>query len=387
MLDDVAPRIETELAGQPEVKASLQRTIGQAYLAQTRFAEAERYAKTALETQLNIYGQDHLETARTLTALATVLANKGDRAEAEKYLQRAIEVYRSQQQKGHDDIKSMATALTLHGDMLWSKGDYLRADAAYSESVALASQIQASDRAFFAGTKGALGYNRYALGRLHEAEALLREAVAEYRNLPNAQLDVAVNLNPLAHVLMWTGRYDEALSLVRESKSISGPLLGEDNYYFARSLFLEAYTLALKGDYPEAEKVADKLEEILNRSFPEDKIAKANLCDTRTIILTRSGRAAEGEIFGRLATELYQSSGVRGSNNITIARMHWAESLREQKKYEQAEKLLLSAYQDSSEVYGAHYWRAQDVAHELVKLYDTWKKPEAAARYRSIQRH
>jgi serine/threonine protein kinase/Tfp pilus assembly protein PilF len=384
MLDDVAPRIEAELSDQPEVKASLERTIGEAYSAQTRFAEAERFLNAALEAELKIYGEDHLETARTLGGLSGVAWIKGDRVGAEKYLQRAIAIYRSRQEKGEVDVKSMASALSYYGDVLWSKGDYKAAEPAYRESVALASQLRGSDRELLASVKTGLGSNRYAQGRLDEAESLMREAVSEYRNQPQARLALAATLNPLAQVLMWEKKYDEALAAVRESESITGPLLGEDNYYFARSLFFEAYTLALKGEYAEAERVADKLEGILNRSFPDDKISKANLYDTRAIILTRSGRAAQGEKFGRLATEMYQSSMLRGANSITIARLHWAESLTAQKKYEEAEKILLEAYKDASEVQGTQHWRAKEAAHELAKLYEAWNRPNEAARYRPL---
>jgi eukaryotic-like serine/threonine-protein kinase len=42
MLDDLAPRIQSELGDQLDVRASLQRTIGVAYLSQTRVTEAAR---------------------------------------------------------------------------------------------------------------------------------------------------------------------------------------------------------------------------------------------------------------------------------------------------------------------------------------------------------
>jgi hypothetical protein len=40
-----------------------------------------------------------------------------------------------------------------------------------------------------------------------------------------------------------------------------------------------------------------------------------------------------------------------------------------QKKYAEAERVLLEAYKESSEVHGVEYWRTKHVAHELVELY------------------
>ncbi|HUQ31155.1 MAG TPA: serine/threonine-protein kinase, partial [Pyrinomonadaceae bacterium] len=67
MLDDIAPRIEAELADQPEVRAQILRTIASAYASQGIYDKAEKNYRSALETQTRIFGTDHAETAATMT--------------------------------------------------------------------------------------------------------------------------------------------------------------------------------------------------------------------------------------------------------------------------------------------------------------------------------
>ena len=52
----------------------------------------------------------------------------------------------------------------------------------------------------------------------------------------------------------------------------------------------------------------------------------------------------------------------RGAPSITLARIQLAENLTAQKKYDEAERVLLEAYKDASEVQGAQHWRSKTAA-------------------------
>jgi serine/threonine protein kinase/tetratricopeptide (TPR) repeat protein len=386
MLDDVAPRVETELADQPDIRASLQRTVGMAYLSQLRLAEAERYLNAALETQIKLYGENHQEVAYTLAGLAELQGGKGDYAAAEKSLEKVVAIYRSHQPTEQVHIKAFAGALDTLGDLHWTRGNFGAAESAYGESLALASRLQSADRELAADAKRGLGTTLYAQGRLDESASLLREAVGEYRSLPGARLKLPYALNSLAQVLIWKNEFDEALTDLRESEKIALEVWGESNGDYPRSLWLEVYALCFKGDCAAAAKPLDKAEEVYNRNFPDNKAAKGNLYDARNLILTRTGRAPEGERFGRQAVEFYQSSMERGAPSITLARIHLGESLTAQKKYDEAERVLLEAYKDASEVQGAQHWRTKTAASALVKFYEACNKPDLAAKYRPAPR-
>ncbi len=381
MLDDFAPRIETELADQPEVRASLQRTVGQAYNSQLRLAEAEHYLNAALETQLQLYGENHQEIAITLTGLANLQAAKGDYAAAEISSQKAVAIYHNQPPTEQIHIRAFSSALVTSGDTHWTRGDLNSAESDYAEALALALQLQGKDRELVADAKTGLGLARYAKGQLDEATTLLREAVTEYRNLPHTRYKLPQALNPLGQVLTWKNEFNEALTHLKESEAVSLETRGENNFDYPRSLWLQAYALCFKGEYAAAEKILNKAEGVYNRYYPDNNVSKANNRDARNMILTRTGRARQGETFGRQSVELYQASLTRGSPAITLARIHVAESLVAQKKFGEAETILLEAYKDASEVQGPQHWRTKDVARHLVALYETLGNRELAQKY------
>jgi serine/threonine protein kinase len=380
MLDNFAPRIETELADQSEVRASLQRTVGQAYLSQARFTEAERYLNAALETQLKLNGENNQETAITYAALASVSESKGDLAAAENFLEKTLAIYRSQPPTEQIHIKTFTGTLSTLGDVYWTKGDFTAAEAAYDESLLLAARVEKQRNELVANAKRGLGITRYAQGRLDEAAALLREAVSEYRSLPHLRWKLPDALNFLAQTLTWKNQFgnnkelDEALEYLKESEAISLDVWGENNFWYPRSLWLEVYAQCFKGECAAGEKSLDKAEALNNRYFPDNKVTKANIYDARNLILTRTGRAAEGETFGRQSVALYQSDLPRGAPSITLARVHLAENLIAQKKYEEAERILNEAYKDASEVQGAEHWRTKEVERQLTELHGIWRK-------------
>ncbi|MEO6655155.1 MAG: serine/threonine-protein kinase [Pyrinomonadaceae bacterium] len=385
MLDDFAPRIETELADQPEIRAELQRTVGMAYHSQLRFSDAERYLNAALETQLNLYGDDDKEIAYTLTCLATLQSSKGDFAASKQSLQKAIAIYHNQPPIDQLHIRVFSAALATSGDLSWTQGDYKAAESDYLEALALASQLHGNARETVADAKIGLGMTRFAQGRLDEAVTLLRDAVSTYRDMPHTRWKLPQALNSLGQVLTWKNQFDEALTILRESAAISLEVWGENKYVYPRSLWLQVYALCFKGECSAAEKLLDKAEELCNSNFPDNKPINANNYDARNLFLTHTGHPREGEKFGKLSIELYQSTMNRGATSITLARLHLAESLIAQKKYEEAEAVLLEAYKDASEVQGLQHWHTKDVAKQLASLYEILGKKELAGQYTPYQ--
>jgi serine/threonine-protein kinase len=383
MLDDVVPRIEMELADQPDVRASVQRAVGVAYAAQGRAEDSDRYLKSALQTQLEIYGEDHTETARTLFYLGTLQNLRGDRTGGEQTINRALAFYRRAGKQA--DQKSYVGALLTMVYIVWAKGDYAQAETLYREALAASDSLQKGDREIIGALKSALGTVRWAQGRLDEAADLLRNAVAEYRALPYLRYPLAIALKQLAKVLTHKNEFDESLAALRESEAILREMFGAESIMLEDNLYEQAYTLCLQGkDYAEAERLLKLAEDIHHRYTPQDKVGLANLDDARGMILTRTGRLAEGERYNRQALELYQRLIARGANGITLSRIHLSESLIAQKKYEEAERILLEAYKDASEVQGAQHWRAKDAARALVELYKALNRSDEAARYQAL---
>lgn len=134
VLDEAARRTDQDLSGQPEVMAEVRRTIGATYSGLGLFDSAEPHLRAALETHRVLYGNVHWETARSMGALASLLASKGDYAGAEALFREALAVQRGSRE-ARDDLPETLFWLAI---TLFNKGDTEGSDSTSQEALAAA---------------------------------------------------------------------------------------------------------------------------------------------------------------------------------------------------------------------------------------------------------
>ena len=86
-MDKGAARIDKELAAQPAIQATLMETMGTVYTSLGLYDQAVSLLRSALEKRRALYGDKHLEVARSLDRLGEVLKLKAEYG-------RALSMYR-----------------------------------------------------------------------------------------------------------------------------------------------------------------------------------------------------------------------------------------------------------------------------------------------------
>ncbi|MBU1674691.1 protein kinase [bacterium] len=107
ILNDAAARMDTELAGQPEVAASLQMIVGRTYESIGEYAEAEPRYEQAVELRRGVLGGEHRETLFAETALAGIYSATGRYEEAERLFDQVLE--RQRRLLGEEDAETLTT--------------------------------------------------------------------------------------------------------------------------------------------------------------------------------------------------------------------------------------------------------------------------------------
>src|SRR5436190_491876 len=140
MLDEIALRIEAELADQPEVRAQILRTIASAFASQGVYDKAEKNYRSALETQMRIFGPDHAESAATMTQFGILALRQGKIAEADQLLEKAIAFYRRQQARQASDFRAvnLVTAMNFLGAVRMISTDLQSGGAIMEEALQIA---------------------------------------------------------------------------------------------------------------------------------------------------------------------------------------------------------------------------------------------------------
>ena len=78
IMDQGAERIEKELTAQPAIQATLMETMGTVYTSLGLYDQAVPLLQSALDKRRALYGEKHLEVARSLDRLGEVLKLKAE---------------------------------------------------------------------------------------------------------------------------------------------------------------------------------------------------------------------------------------------------------------------------------------------------------------------
>jgi tetratricopeptide (TPR) repeat protein len=214
-------------------------------------------------------------------------------------------------------------------------------------------------------------------GEVERAEAIGNECLELFRRTGAPQVLVGP-LHLLSGIKISKGEYAEAEAFAREALDVARSHIGSNHPDMAAALLLFAEVKMLRGDYVEAETSVKSALEIQQRSLPE---GHASITDSEIIlgqILTRTNQAAHGETYLRRALE-QRIRAIDGDHwQIAEAKGALGENLLAQRRYAEAEPLLLESRHTFNSRFGPNAPRTQEVARRLDTLYATWNKPAAS---------
>lgn len=371
----------------PEDRAKLLGSFGTLCSNADRYAAGEPFLRGALATLETILGPEHSETAQALNNLALLLANKGDRVEAESLYRRSIGIQERLPESdksaamanlgtsmynlgtllsdGGDftgaeplfrraiiirekvygpDHPDVAAALNNLAQLLLAKGDYTGAEPLLRRALAIDERILGSENSRIISALSNLGWLLTARGDYAGAEPLHRRALTIAENaLGPRNLDTAACLNNLAATLVAEGDYAGAEPLYRRALDIREKTLGPDHSSTAVTLGGLAELLRAKGDYPAAEPLYRRALGIVEKTLGPDHPEAASSLNNLAALLADEGNLADAEPLYRRALSIYQKALGSEHPSTALAMGNLAGLLRRKRNYAEAEPLYRQA--------------------------------------------
>ncbi len=313
MLDEIAPRLDAELANQPDTQAKMFRTIANAYNSQGRYPMAEKYLHAALAIQTELYGETHRETLVTTDDLGESLFQLGKLDEATVLYERLVSVLREKQSEGSDEGETYLLAAALHGlgSTLVMTGDMHDAIGILREASATVASVDLAqnERGLAAEIKLNLGAAILSQGDAVESEILLRESLAVFRSLHgDSRWEMGVTLSKLGECLIRQKKYAEATEMLHEGERIYASTIGEANNYLTRNLNYQALVALEQNAHGDAEKLSRRALDSYVRSGSPADMVRARVLLTLGTALCRKNQRTEGRYFLRQGIEIYQKT-------------------------------------------------------------------------------
>lgn len=221
-------------------------------------------------------------------------------------------------------------------------------------------------------------------GKLDQAEPAAREALERAaRVLGSEHPDTLIAISQLGVILRLQNKFDEARPYLEDAVQLSDKLYGRKDPRTLNRLSSLAGLLNFQGQYVEAESimraVVDGMREVYGAGNPQTLMMMNNL----GLLLIQLDKLDEAEELLRMTVELADKAAPPGHWFRDAARLSYGECLLGQRRFEQAEPLLLECQQRLSESMGAQHFRTRGAVDNLVKLYEAWGKPDQAADWRA----
>ncbi len=383
VLADAEKRLDgSELSNQPEVRAELRRVIGAGYGDVGNYAAAERNLRQALIEQTQIYGDGSPKLLKTEFCLALVLLAKADYENTDKIYNQRFSLLRQEFQHANIDAEFFVSCLNNYAILRRAHGDPLMAEVLLRESLALSSQYSLKALEDFAG--GFLTLILLDQGKVTEAAERQEAAVARYRSLPNIETQqFCAALTLLGSILMEKGDLTGAEANLREGERLYRKLYDPSHIVIYDNLRLQAQVSYLAGKYPEGLVMINQVLENYRQNSNPKYISFATALTVQGLILNKLGRSDEAEKVLREAVKLREENLPDKHFMTALSKGALGEFLAIQKRFAEAEPLLLGSYESLKNSQSADSPRIRTAADRLVTLYTDWGKPTDANNFRS----
>ncbi|MEY2479529.1 MAG: eukaryotic-like serine/threonine-protein kinase [Verrucomicrobiota bacterium] len=380
LLAEASRRARAEAMSQPDVMADVLMTLGRTYLSLGLYEPAVADLRAAVDASLQANGELHPTTATSMGWLGLALANRNKTGEGEPISRKAVELQRKLHPEGHEDLGVALYALGLN---LIFKNEPKAAQPFLKEASGLIKKHLGETHGYYMTSLVMLAMAHEKAGEVDVAEPLYRQAIdVGSRVEPRFRIFLAQAQLYLGILLINKAAYPEAETLLRQSETIYRDVNGGDTNYSVGVVKANlGWLYFLKGDYAKAEEEDRKALDLVRKYLgPEQTLAST--ATTLGLTLTREGKATEGEPYLREAIALRKKILPSGDVKILPSLGGLGECLTAQKRYAEAEALLLDSFNELKLKLGDQEKRTVEARQRLLKLYEAWGKPDRAAPYR-----
>jgi serine/threonine protein kinase/tetratricopeptide (TPR) repeat protein len=391
ILDTMAARIGRDLKQQPEVEAELSWNLGNNYTALGDYARAEHMYRNALAGYQQLFGRENPSVAGLLSAIADVASLQGREVESETLARQALALWKKLKDEEDPHVSATLDRLAMvylrqsqTASSPVSQRLRTEAETLEREALRLRRKVFGDEGINTAWSLGNLGVVLDAQRRQTEGEPLIREALAIQRKLlGNDNLTVAMWLINLGDCLRSQGKHEEAGRLYREGLAMRRRLLGDEHPNVAYALIHLAALLQTQGKTAEAETLEREALAIYSK-LPGDPLKIITLKQLITA-LQAQGKLAEAESPLRECLSILEQKTPDDWERFDVT-SQLGGSLLAQRKYAEAEPLLLSGYEGmknrEEKIPTISRTRPKEALQRLVQLYEATEQSDKAAEWK-----
>jgi hypothetical protein len=381
VLDRSAKDMRTEFANDPRTKATLLNAIGQAYLGLGLYHESIPLFEQARDLIVAAFGNQDADSFAPASNLAAAYREAGKVDQALLLDEETLKLRKERFGPEHPDTLVSMSNLAVSYHAVGKRDQALLLN---EQTLKLRKEKLGPEHPQTLLSMNNLAASYQALGKRDQALLLHEETLKLVKQkLGPEHPQTLLSMNNLAVSYQDTGKLDRALPLFEDTLKLSRAKLGDDH----------PRTLNLVGNLARAylkDKQSEKALALFNELVARQRLQMSSDAPRFTALLhdvgfnlARQGEHAAAEGFVR------ECMAIREMNAPDDWQTFYTKSLlgavlAGQKKFDEAEPLLLSAYEEMKTREGKipqqiRATRLNEALSRLVNLYTAWDKPQQAS--------
>jgi eukaryotic-like serine/threonine-protein kinase len=293
ILDQGANQIETKLTNQPEVQARLLATIGNVYETLGLYPQAQKLLEKSVELRRRELGPKHPDLLSSVNDLARVLREDGRLGVSENLLRDTLATDRLV--LGPENPVTLSCMIEL-ANVMHDEGRLPESEKLRRDTLKVQNRVLGPEHPDTLRSMNNLGYTLGEEGRLSEAEVLLRQTLDIRRKVQGPDHPETLRTAyDLATYLGYDNHLDEAEKLQRETLDLRRRVLGDGHPDTLATMDSLASILQSETHYSEAEKlrrnVLDMQRSVLGPEHPSTLYTMSEMANTLSV----QGRYKEAE--------------------------------------------------------------------------------------------
>jgi Tfp pilus assembly protein PilF len=426
VLDRAAAKIHERFKDQPLVEAAIRRTIGETYLNLDLYEPAELHLQAAVELLRKNRGENHVETMEARFKLSDVYWQLSRYGPMEEVLIKVLAYYR--RELGVEHPKTLETlnelGLSYQGQRKLDQAEaclleayegrrkvlgeadpatlnslnclgwfyysgvnrFDRAEPYYVKALALRRKLLPPEHPHTQNSIHSLAMLYDALGKADAAESLYREVLPMSRKTLGEENSRTLFISRnLGRFLAFRRRFEEGEKILRKSIESNGRVYGENAGETYRSVRDLAECLLLKGENEEALALCRRFDAAIGPDSKGEPLLNGVAKSLVGTALMTCGKYTEAETALAKSLGVYEKHAPDLWTRYSCAAL-LGESLALQKKFAQAEPLLLQGYEGMTQRVSTIPWCYRDriarAGEQIVDLYEAWGMPTKAKEWR-----
>ncbi len=374
ILDSAAERIDSQLGDQPEVQAELMMVIGNVYGNLGLYAESEPLLVKSLNIRRKILGNNNPDTLNSITSMGALLIEQGKVSQAESYFREAMEgQIRILGRNNKDTLISMNN----YGGVLFYQNKFDEAEQYWRQTLEGRRQVLGKDHTDTLTSINNLAALLQVRGKQNEAEKLYNEGLEIVgRSLGEDHPKYFLLLQNLGQLIIEQGKLTEAEAYFQKALEGNRRVNGENHPQTLSSLHNICELQYKQGKLADAESCYRKVLQGFRLTLNEESLQISEALISLSDVLNKQERYEESEPLIREVLKNASKPNPFFTKDRVLLVL--GESLAGQKRFADAEPVLLEGTRGLLESQETSEKDKREVIEYIAKFYATWDKPDAA---------